>query len=442
MKILSTCLILSLSILSFKWESNFNYDQKNSVVQQPTYLNKNVSYLGKNGKYGLSDRSGKVITQPQYDYSLNFVETGVAIATKNKKIGLINNSGKEITPFDYDQDLGYSEGLFLMRKKIGNTIGLYETHFIDKTGKIVLSDANKEYKIDGPFYSGRALVKAGGQYGYIDKTGKIVIPIKYISFAYMGLTTSNWFNNNFAIVTHKDKTYSIIDVNGKDITKKTYFYIKDNTSMFSNNDEIIEDKFFIYQVNNLENFGYLDKYGNEITPPIYKSAFPMVEGMGKVIGEDFKQGFVNKTGKVAIPLIYQAVNDFSDGLAGARKDNKWGFIDKTGKTIIPFLYESVGKFSEGLAMAKLNGKSGFINKKGEWVINPIYDSTSGYFKEGLAGVLVNKLWGFINKSGKIVIEPKYSIYGSTDFKDGLKAIDIGNYKFIYIDTNGKEFKEQ
>ena len=43
-------------------------------------------------------------------------------------------------------------------------------------------------------------------------------------------------------------------------------------------------------------------------------------------------------------------NDFSEGLASVNKDGKWGFIDKTGKVIIPFIYEIYNpeEFHEGL----------------------------------------------------------------------------------------------
>ena len=61
-------------------------------------------------------------------------------------------------------------------------------------------------------------------------------------------------------------------------------------------------------------------------------------------------GFVDKNGKVVINPVYDAVNDFTDGLAAVQNsDGKWGFIDKTGKVVVPLVYKMCGDFSEGLA---------------------------------------------------------------------------------------------
>ncbi len=405
-------------------------------------INKNISYLGKNGKYGLSDRKGNIIITPQFDYSLNFNRNGIAVASLNKKKGLINNNGKELTPFEYDNDLGDSEGVFLMRKRNpipGNSLN-DDTYFIDNTGKIILTDKDKPYKVDGPFYSGRALVKTPEGLGYIDKTGKMIIPAVYVSQSLIALTSPMWFTNGTAVVSLKDKTYALIDVNGKTLTKKNYYFISDNSPIFNFGEPQPEENIFVYKNNAEEKHGYLDITGKELTPAIYKYAAPFREGMGKVTN-DTKQGFIDRTGKIAIPLTYEVALDFKEGLAAVRNQNKWGFIDKTGKIIIPLQYEYAGSFSEGLATAQINGKTGFINKKGEWVIAPQFQSTSGYFKEGMAGVMVNDLWGFINTSGKMVIQPKYPRYGFIDFEDGVKYIEVSNLKYALIDKTGKEFRE-
>ena len=91
--------------------------------------------------------------------------------------------------------------------------------------------------------------------------------------------------------------------------------------------------------------------------------------------EDKKWGFVDKTGKVVVPLIYDEVGHFREGLCWVRKDKKWGFVDKTGKVVVPLVYDYVRSFSEGLCGVNIGGqigsydvveggKWGFVNKKG------------------------------------------------------------------------------
>jgi hypothetical protein len=42
---------------------------------------------------------------------------------------------------------------------------------------------------------------------------------------------------------------------------------------------------------------------------------------------------------------------------------KYGFIDNTGKEVIPLKYDKVEDFCEGLAHVQLNGKWGYIEIK-------------------------------------------------------------------------------
>src|SRR3972149_6070346 len=67
-------------------------------------------------------------------------------------------------------------------------------------------------------------------------------------------------------------------------------------------------------------------------------------------------GFLDASGKIAIPAQYENVTRFSEGLAGAMKGGRWGFIDVNGNVVIPFRYENVNRFSQDLAAVKLSGK--------------------------------------------------------------------------------------
>ena len=62
---------------------------------------------------------------------------------------------------------------------------------------------------------------------------------------------------------------------------------------------------------------------------------------------------------------------------------KWGYIDRRGKLIVPLQWDDVWDFSGGLAAVKLNGKRGYINGIGEVAIPLEWDSTSP-FKNGEA----------------------------------------------------------
>ncbi len=183
-----------------------------------------------------------------------------------------------------------------------------------------------------------------------------------------------------------------------------------------------------------------------------------------------KWGFVDISGNVVIPFIYNRAYFFKNGLAavnigepvlgegggpGIWRHGKWGFIDKKGKEIIPIIYDYVLSFSEGLVAVCLDGKWGFFNNRGKLVIpfryDDIWNNREYYFYEDLARVKLDGKWGFINKNGKEIISFKYDyVY---DFNKGLAIVSVGceyagvNYdgtdeyyggKWGFIDKNGVE----
>ena len=90
-----------------------------------------------------------------------------------------------------------------------------------------------------------------------------------------------------------------------------------------------------------------------------------------------------------------------NGSSDVKKDNKWGFIDVTGKIIVPLVYENVTVFIDGLAGVEKEGKWGFVNEEGKEIIPCVYDWIEGAFQYGFAKVLKNlNKRGFIDKNGK------------------------------------------
>ncbi len=83
--------------------------------------------------------------------------------------------------------------------------------------------------------------------------------------------------------------------------------------------------------------------------------------------ENGKWGYKDKNSKVVvIPLQYDCAESFSEGLAAVRLPRAgWGFIDKTGKEAIPFKYTAVSPFCKGLALVELNGRWFYIDKTGK-----------------------------------------------------------------------------
>ena len=148
----------------------------------------------------------------------------------------------------------------------------------------------------------------------------------------------------------------------------------------------------------------------------------------------------------AILLAAQPQSQNAKTLFPVEKDDKWGFIDRTGKIVIPLQFDSANDFHEGLALVTANGKKLFIDGSGRVVIKPQFDIVDD-FSEGLAAVNIGQTripnigiisnpgkWGYIDKTGELAIPLKFT--HAEDFSEGLAAINNGDHGG-FIDHAGK-----
>lgn len=105
-----------------------------------------------------------------------------------------------------------------------------------------------------------------------------------------------------------------------------------------------------------------------------------------------KWGFKDKNGKELIPPIYDEVFNFKEDVACVERKELFGYITRDNEMIIPYKYEVASSFSEGLACVGNDSKCGYINKAGEVVIPFIFDAGTP-FVNGVAQVKQNDRWG-------------------------------------------------
>ena len=109
---------------------------------------------------------------------------------------------------------------------------------------------------------------------------------------------------------------------------------------------------------------------------------------------------------------WDKTTDFRENRALMSKGNLSGFIDTTGFEIIPVKYQLLDAYSEGLATAgfvdlkKMEFNSGYINRAGDFQIQPIFENLSA-FQEGSACAKVAELYGFIDTQGEWIITPSF-----------------------------------
>lgn len=339
-----------------------------------------------NGKlWGFMRQSGDTIIKPKYQQVNPFSE-GLASAKFRGRWGFIDRQGKEITPFKYDPmydggkdyaSYSLSEGKAAVRS--GGKWG-----FIDKTGKEVIPliylEASNFYKRSAKvrttqrellinhsnqnllirpydpglmFMSDRAAVSLNKKYGFIDRTGREVVPLKY--------DNAWWYEEGFAVVTK----------GGKD--------------------------------------SFINMQGKEVIPFKYEKIYSFSNGLAQVQEHtNGPWGFINYQGEIVIPLEYQNAFSFERGVALVKKGGAWGLIDTSGKQVTPFKYEEDGiemllmgqRFPGGLIALMHQGKYGYVDVKTGKEITPFkYERAWGFYAD-TAAVMLNGKWGRIDRDGK------------------------------------------
>lgn len=185
--------------------------------------------------------------------------------------------------------------------------------------------------------------------------------------------------------------------------------------------------------------GFVDLSGNLIIPLIYDDADLFSDGLAKV-KKDGKTFFINYQGDIAIhiPNNIEVMSEFKEGFVVVKKNSKIGFMDKIGQIIIDFQYDNASDFREGLAVVVMNNKSGFIDKTGKLVIPFNYDETTKFFN-GIASVRIGNQWGAINNQGELIIPMIYDFI--SHFKDSETTDAKLNGEWIKIDKQGNPIKE-
>ena len=252
---------------------------------------------------------------------------------------------------------------------------------------------------------------SGGKYGYIDKTGRLVVPFEY--------DNTEFFSESLAAV-QKNGKWGFINRAGRLVVPLEYDYVRD----FAGGLAVVEKNY---------KQGCIDKTGEIVIPIEYDYISPFdSEGLA-VAEKDGKISYIDKAGNDVLLLRCDNADSFSEGFAAVERSGKWGFISRAGELVAQFEYDYYERFNEGLAVVGKNGKRGFINRVGRIVVPLEYDFASS-FSNGLAVVGKNGKFGYIDKTGRVVVRLEYDFAWS--FSDGLAAVQKGD-RMGYIDKTGK-----
>lgn len=358
-------------------------------------------------KLGLVDKkSGKILIQPSlwhFDFD-NFIEKGFAkIVFEEGKQGLYTSNRRIVKDYSY---------LSRERKPLTTSIN-YIGSFSDSVAPFCIQC---KVNYEGDFNKTKI---EGGSWGYITKSGKIIIdPI----YEYAGEMV-----NSKAIVKQKG-LFGLINQDGFFSIKPEY-----NEMQFVTGKEQSLLKVGIKK----ELFGLIKQDGNIVIDALYDKISTPKNGYSKYF-KNGKYGFVNAEGKFLTQNIYDNVSDFSEGLAAVSINKMWGYIDTLGNQVVPISMPQASDYNEGLASFMKDGRIGYGDMNGKIAIAPKYFYGSP-FKNGFAIVKdAYDKYAVIDKNANPILKFEYDEISFTNIpnllkiktENGFRLFDLGEMKYL------------
>jgi hypothetical protein len=316
--------------------------------------------------------------------------------------------------------------------------------YIDQTGRVVIPPRFPVFGNSGSEFHDGLLETEVSNGRYVDRSGKVVID--------RGVAGGWDFSEGLAAaMSQSEKLWGYIDTSGKfAITPRFASTNQDYVWPFHDGVAKIEVK---------GKFGYIDHSGSFVIAPRFGAAADFHEGMAWVVtdgpcvyfsdgpcGESTpvgaqpnappcRFGFIDKTGRVVSAARYDQAREFSEDLAPVRIGKLWGFANKTGAIAIAPSFEDAAPFSSGLARIQVKGLYGYIDKSGKVQIAAQYQNAD-HFSEGFAVVGDGPVW-YIDRTGKRQFNDTFG--AASPFFKGLAHVRLReSTKFAYIDPQGKQ----
>jgi hypothetical protein len=345
--------------------------------------------------WGYINKKGDFSINPKFGYAMDFQQNGLAVVEKNGRYGLINEFGKFIVQPDYYSISDFSEG----RAIVSNSEGY---HVIDEKGRLITT---KPYQYIGVFQHSRApfsVMKDNSYlYGYLDGTGKEVIPAQF--------KTANDFQNQTAIVQQKNNTYTLINQEGK--TLQTYIYpfvgVQGDGLLAFKKKDTFDEK-----------FGVMDLAGNIIIPPTYTGIMPFQNERAVVNTADNFQnqyGLIDKKGNYVIKPVYNDLIMLGEkrvavGKALNKGEPYMGSVYAIGRIDGTFLsgfnFSTVSPFDKGVASLSDETRTFFITKSGKIETDlPVVKGEGILSVEGdIIKANIDQRLSYLTKDGKVIWE--------------------------------------
>ncbi len=320
------------------------------------------------GKYGLIDHHGDFVVPPKYT-EVNAFSEGRAVVREGRLSGLIDEDGKEIVPPNYKWLSSFSDGLAIFSNF---TLSAETQRFgaIDATGRVVIELIYAELQ---PFSNDRAAFRRDGKFGFLSKTGDIVVPAIY-DFA--GAFHDGYANVGVKRADGTGNLVGTIDVDGHVVVPIEFGWLSD----FKNGRAMAADSHIA------KTFHFIDRTGARISEDLAFDAycidrFTLAKLDGAMSIRKSPAGrcmYTDGDGAKKFGREFLYATPFVDGLAVVQvsahesfggpirtQDKRFsGVIDAAGAFVVPPVYDAVQITMPGVISVHWEGRHGYLDRQG------------------------------------------------------------------------------
>ncbi|TVR73110.1 MAG: WG repeat-containing protein [Spirochaetaceae bacterium] len=426
-----------------------------------------------NGLWGYIDASGAVRVPAQFDYAFPFRNGFSVVRSGPEREGLrafISESGDLITDFRFDRAYHFVNGF-------GKAVVDGKWGFVTETGETLVTfiwDAAGTFS-DGHVAVGTGSFR-DRRWGLLDAEGRLVLPNAYRRLQYAGegfwrvsVDGENWalfrpgegvlqefpysrlgsFVDGYLVAERAQRAdqdgedaplYEVLDarlevvyssrlrINAysegiaeiREGDRSQYRRVADDTVLgasegYERAGRFTDGRAIVGIGDNWRErkWGVIAADGSYVVPPLF-------DGIERFSGEGLARvrvsgvyGFLDTSGRLAVPAVWERTGSFSDGLCPVMRDGKWGYIDSSGTLVIGLEYDRAWDFVDGYAVVRVGSRSEgtryYIAPDGsvafgrgfEWAYafkGPLAHIAEGDFDEGS--------FGYINRDGEVVWDPR------------------------------------
>lgn len=206
-----------------------------------------------------------------------------------------------------------------------------------------------------------------GKWGFKNNNDEIVVPPIWRHAYYK-------FDEGMCAVANDDKKIGFVDETGKLVIPCKYIW----HSVFSEGLVKVQDAI-------TRKMGYINKSGETVIPFVFQKGGDFKDGIADVMGDKGKWGVINRKGETIIPFLYEnALNEWEHKALLFVENGKQVFKNRHSEIITPDLWKTMNTFHEGLVtVVDENNHYGFANEDGQIVFAPQWDYAC-YFENGYA----------------------------------------------------------